>query len=139
MDDSGRIMSQKSKDFLSKAIFGAVALGLTFGAAQLASGRDLAGIGQHPAGTPDADINRAAKTDRAGVVATGAPTRTVALRLDGRSDTSVLVRIPVVEQARGGYLPVMKSGHGKMTVACEPVVSVLTDIARQLQPGRCVT
>jgi hypothetical protein len=26
-----------------------------------------------------------------------------------------------------------------MAVACEPVVSVLTEIARQLQPGRCVT
>jgi len=24
-------------------------------------------------------------------------------------------------------------------VACEPVVSLLTEIARQLQPGRCVT
>jgi hypothetical protein len=27
----------------------------------------------------------------------------------------------------------------KATVACEPVVSVLTDIAKRLQPGRCVT
>jgi hypothetical protein len=25
------------------------------------------------------------------------------------------------------------------TVACEPVVSVLTEVAKQLQPGRCVT
>ena len=25
------------------------------------------------------------------------------------------------------------------TVACEPVVSVLTDIAKHLQPGRCIT
>jgi hypothetical protein len=138
MDGSGRIMSQKSNDILSKAIFGAVAVGLTFGAAQLALGRDLAGIGQPPAGT-EAVINRASKADRAGVAATGAPTRTVALRLDGLPDTSVLVRIPVVEQARGGYSPVMKSGDRKTAVACEPVVSVLTEIAKQLQPGRCVT
>jgi hypothetical protein len=33
----------------------------------------------------------------------------------------------------------LKSGNGKMTVACEPAVSVLTEIAKQLAPGRCVT
>ena len=27
----------------------------------------------------------------------------------------------------------------KATVACEPMVSVLTEVAKQLQPGRCVT
>jgi hypothetical protein len=27
----------------------------------------------------------------------------------------------------------------KATVACEPVVSVLTEIAKRLQPGRCIT
>jgi hypothetical protein len=28
---------------------------------------------------------------------------------------------------------------GKTAVACEPVVSVLTEVAKLLQPGRCVT
>jgi hypothetical protein len=28
---------------------------------------------------------------------------------------------------------------GDRKVACEPVVSVLTEVAKQLQPGRCVT
>ncbi len=33
-----------------------------------------------------------------------------------------------------------KSGdRRKATVACEPMVSVLTEVAKQLQPGRCVT
>jgi hypothetical protein len=132
-------MAQISKDILPKAVFGAVAIALTFGAAQLASGRDLAGFGQSPSGTSEAAVNRAAKADRAGAVLSGAPTRTVSLRLDGLSDTSVLVRIPLVEQARGGASSVTKSGNRKMTLACEPVVSVLTDIAKQLQPGRCVT
>ena len=137
-------MSQKSKDILPKAIFGAIAVALTFGAAQLALGRDLSGLrqpglGQSPSGTSEAAVNRAAKADRAGAVLSGAPTRTVSLRLDGLSDTSVLVRIPLVEQARGGASSVTKSGNRKMTLACEPVVSVLTDIARQLEPGRCVT
>jgi hypothetical protein len=132
-------MPQKSKNILSKTIFGAAAVALTFGAAQLALGRDLAGIGQPALGTPEAAINRAAKADRAGVVVSGAPTRTVLLRLDGLSDTSVLIRIPVVREARGGSPSVAKSGDRRMTVACEPVVSVLTEIAKQLQPGRCVT
>ena len=104
-----------------------------------AFGRDLTEIGQPPSGTPEAAINRVAKADRAGMVMSGAPTRTVSLRLDGLSNTSVLVRIPVIQQARGGAPSVTKSGDGRMTLACEPVVSVLTDIAKQLQPGRCVT
>jgi hypothetical protein len=33
----------------------------------------------------------------------------------------------------------MKSGGQKTAVACEPVVSVLTEVAKLLQPGRCVT
>jgi hypothetical protein len=28
---------------------------------------------------------------------------------------------------------------GRTAVACEPVVSVLTEVAKLLQPGRCVT
>jgi hypothetical protein len=137
-------MSQKSQDILSKTIFGAVAMALTFGAAQLASGQDLgqdlAGIGQQLSGTSEGAINRAAKADRAtGMVASAAPTRTVSLRFDGLSDTSVLVRIPVVRDARGSSSPSLIKGERKPTVACEPVVSVLTEIAKQLQPGRCVT
>ena len=68
-----------------------------------------------------------------------APTRTISLRLDGLADTSILVRIPLVNEARSVSPSVVKSGNHKITVACEPVVSVLTEIARQLQPGRCVT
>ena len=33
----------------------------------------------------------------------------------------------------------MNSGSRKTAVACEPVVSVLTEVAKLLQPGRCVT
>jgi hypothetical protein len=33
----------------------------------------------------------------------------------------------------------LKSGDRKNAVACEPVVSVLTEVAKLLQPGRCVT
>jgi hypothetical protein len=67
-------------------------------------------------------------------------TQTISLRLDVLSDTSVLIRIPVAQARKSPSAPaVTKSGERKMAVACEPVVSVLTEVAKQLQPGRCVT
>lgn len=130
---------------ISRAIFGAIAISLACGAVQFASGRDLsagsAGL-QYPAGTPATSINRAVKADRAaGDVRSDVPTRTISLRLDSLSDMSVLVRVPVARAVRNGaFVPsLMRSGNEKPTVACEPVVSVLTDVAKQLQPGRCVT
>jgi len=137
-DDGGRNMSQ-----ISKGIFGVIAIALTFGAVQLASGRDFLGTGPAILGTPEAAINRAAKADRTvGVTAPALRMRTISLRLDHRlPDTSVLIRVPVTQEARDGSSApsLTKSGSRKMTVACEPVVSVLTEVASQLQPGRCVT
>ena len=124
---------------LSRGIFAAIAVSLTLGA--VASGRDLSAGPQDPAGTPEAIVNRAAKADRsAGVAGSGAQTRTVSLRLDALADTSVLIRIPVAQARKGSSTPaVTRSGDRKVTVACEPVVSILTEVAKQLQPGRCVT
>jgi hypothetical protein len=148
MDDGGPDMSQKSKDILSKGILAAIAMSLTFGAAQYALGRDLSGTGQGSfevafqvaLGTSEAVINRAAKADRAGAAAAVEQTRTISLRFEGLPDTSVLVRVPVAKEARNNSAPSLtKSGARKITVACEPVVSVLTEVAKQLQPGRCVT
>ncbi len=80
---------------LSRAIFGAIAVSLSLGAAQLAVGRDLTGT-QDSAGASAATINRAGKADRAnGPTGSTAPTRTISLRLDAFSDTSVLIRLPV--------------------------------------------
>jgi hypothetical protein len=128
---------------ISRGIFAAIAVSLTLGAVPLALGRDLYGA-QDPSGTPVTAINRAAKADRiAGVARADVPTQTISLRLNGVSDTSVLVRIPLAQAASGGGASAAPSwtrpGDGKQTVACEPVVSVLTDIAKQLAPGRCVT
>jgi hypothetical protein len=134
----------------SRVIFSALAAFATLGAVQLAFGHDLADRFQavserQPAGA--AAVNRAAKADReARVSQTAAPARTVLLKMDSLADTSVLVRIPVQKDARN--LPPAKPaarpvGVGdkakKMTIACEPPVSVLTEVARLLQPGRCVT
>ena len=134
--DGGQNMPQ-----ISKAIFGVIAVALRLGAVQLASGRDLSGGLQVDEGTAPTAINRATKTDRATAVAGPAiPMRTIQLRLEGLSDTSVLIRLPVVQaRNRSSVLPVTKWLDRKMAVACEPVASVLTEAARQLEPGRCVT
>jgi|SRR6185437_113499 hypothetical protein len=132
---------------LAKGIFGAAVLSLTFAA--VASGRDLihndgvnslnsseAGL----AGIP-ATINRAAKADRAALASGPArQTQTVALRLNDLADTSVMIRVPVARNVpRAPASLLIKSGESKHTIACEPVVSVLTEVAKRLQPGRCVT
>jgi hypothetical protein len=127
---------------ISKGIFGAIVLSLTFGA--VASGRDL---GQRDASAQidladasTAVVNRIAKTDRAARVGgPAAQTKTISLRLNGLADTSVLIRMPVAREARGGAAASFNGGGSKTMVACEPTVSVLTEVAKRLQPGRCVT
>jgi hypothetical protein len=127
-----------SRTLLSKGIFGAAAVTLTFGAVQFASGRDLSGTSQIAVTSSEAGINRAAKADRAtGVVRSSAQMQTISLRVHGLADTSVLVRVPVAQATHP--LSSLFKGPGERKVACEPVVSVLTEVAKQLQPGRCVT
>jgi hypothetical protein len=139
---------------ISRIGFGAIAVSLTLGALQFASGHDLAGglgaglaagLGTDLAAasdTPQTGVNRAARSDRAGpAVAPSAPTRTISIRLDRLADTSVLIRIPVVRDSRNSPpAPFLtRPVDRKLTVACEPVVSVLTEVAKLLRPGRCVT
>jgi hypothetical protein len=134
-------MSQVLRQSLLKGILGASAVSLTFGAVQFASGRDLGSLSQAPFSeatlvSAGIGIDRTAKGDRtAGISVSAARTQTISLRLDGLSDTSVLVSVPVAHAARDTSFG--KPGDRK--VACEPVVSVLTEVAKQLQPGRCVT
>jgi hypothetical protein len=148
---------------LSKGIFGAIALSLMLGAIQLASGRDvgrpgslnklsLAQFGPPSFAEafaeasaqlgPSAAVNRAGKADRAaGVPAPVVRSQTISLRLNDLPDTSVLIRMPVAREARdsGPLSPLVKPDAGKPMVACEPSVSVLTEVAKHLEPGRCVT
>ncbi|MBR0874142.1 hypothetical protein JQ633_27540 [Bradyrhizobium tropiciagri] len=131
---------------MQKGILGVLALGATLGAVQLASGHDLIG-GQQVATTPavESAVNRAAKADRATVPSAAAKSQTFAMKFDGLPDTSVLVRVPATREATKNEArnrPVAparaRPGDGRK-VACEPVVSVLTDVAKLLQPGRCIT
>jgi len=133
-----------------KAFFAALAIFATFGAVQLASGHDLTGRRQLASTAPATDINRAAKADRAALRAAPGQTDTITIRSVGLDDTSVVVRVPVVqapagqepvvqEQVRNRPAPPAKPGASKTAIACEPPVSVLTEVAKLLQPGRCVT
>ena len=125
-----------------KGIFGALAVSLTFGAVQFASGHDLVGrqaVANTPETTaPETGINRAAKADRATVPVSHVQTRTIAFRLDSLAETSVLLRVPVAEESRARPARLLQRSV-KAAIACEPVVSVLTELAKELQPGRCVT
>jgi hypothetical protein len=132
---------------IRKGIFASLAVAATLGAVQLAFAHDLLGGRQVTAAAPETGINRATKSDRASVPASPGQTQTIAMRHDGLTDTSVLVRVPVAreqskarnETRNGPMTPVTKPAARKIAVACEPPVSVLTDVAKLLQPGRCVT
>jgi hypothetical protein len=134
----------------SIAFLGAVAATLTLGAVQLASGHDLVDRWQIDrwqavADKPIHNVNRAAKADRiGGLKAPAVPTRTVSLRLNDLADTSVLLRVPFTEaknEAKSSKQPTLLQTptSNRKPVACEAVVSSLTEIAKLLQPGRCVT
>jgi hypothetical protein len=130
-------------------ILSTVAVSVTLGAIQFASGSDLvsnradiAEVSQ----AADHGINRAAKADRADLAGTsGQQGMTISVQLDSLAATSLLIRLPrrLGEEARtrsqGPGLIKEPGSARKSTVACEPVVSVLTDVAKQLEPGRCVT
>lgn len=103
-------------------------------------------MGMRTAGAPEQGINRTAKTDRAAIVSEAvAPTQTISIHVERVPQTSVLVRVPRANEAASSASTSadrpkasVKEG-GRRMVACEPVVSVLTEIAKTLQPGRCVT
>src|SRR5437764_1524089 len=120
------VMSQ-----IFKAILAALAVTATFDAVQLASGHDLIGGRQLASTIPAADINRAAKADRAALRAAPGQTETVTIRSVGLDDTSVVLRLPVAQQEvreevrnppAAPAKPATKpdATKTKMTVACEP-------------------
>lgn len=134
---------------VSTGILGGLAVVLTLGAVQLASGRDLASAVDATrtdisSSLTSSAVNRAVKSDREAVQPSRAESRTVSIQVERLPETSIVIRIPGAYrmEARDGGLksntaPVPAT-QVKRTIACEPVVSVLTEVAKQLQPGRCV-
>jgi hypothetical protein len=131
-------------------ILAAVAASLSFGAVQLASGGDLAvagrDAGQGQGATSENGVNRGAKSDRSGLsgILSG-QSETISVRLNELSATSILIRLPARFGEEAQDRPAVPGlakrpvNARKSMVACEPVVSVLTEVAKQLQPGRCIT
>ncbi len=135
------LQSSLLRPSLIKIIFGAAAVSLTLGVVQFASGHDLATPMLAP-GKPGEAVNRADKADRGVMAASATRSRTIGFRPGDLPGTSVLVRIPLTSAARETVrtpAPIKSGQSSKPMLACEPVVSVLTEVARKLQPGRCVT
>lgn len=152
---------------MSRLIMGissVLALSLISGAAEFARGRDLSPIAANSvlggrasiirsttqglslssnvSREETSPVNRASKADRAATLVGRAvgSTRTVSLRLDGFADTTFLVRLPVaIANPPAAVVPAKPAVRSKPMFACEPVVSILTDVAKGLGPGRCVT
>jgi len=141
-------MLQMQKVFLGVVAIAATLGAVQVGAVQLASGHDLADRWQAVADRPTQDaghnVNRSGKADRfADVKQAPVPTRTVSMRLNDLAETSVLLRVRAVIETGNAKPPVLlqnqKRTRNKPTIACEPMVSSLTEVAKLLQPGRCVT
>ena len=137
---------------LSNGILGTLAAAITFSAIQFASGNDLSAMARdsHNEGRAvqssmvegQSSVNRSAKADRfAGAARPSGQDKTFLFRVDHMPDTSVLVRVfavriePSISSGRTTKTAISK----RSTLACEPVVSVLTDVAKVLEPGRCLT
>ncbi len=89
-------------------------------------------------------VERAGKSDRAAITRSSAPSQTFSIQPSGMDGTSVLVRIvnqtaerQANEKPASQILP--RGANARPRVACEPVVSMLTEVAKQLAPGRCIT
>jgi hypothetical protein len=132
---------------LINGIFGLAAAIAAFGAVQLASGNDLGSqvdqAALYQAG--GSNVNRAAKGDRAAVIRglVGAG-QMLSLQVQGGLATSAVMRLPdtnlPVETARNVPAPnAIRPTTRQAMMACEPVVSVLTAVAKQLPPGRCLS
>lgn len=89
-------------------------------------------------------VERAGKSDRAEVIPTDFASRTFSITPSGMEGTSILVRVvsrkpdrPADAKPATQLQPPRKSVWPRS--ACEPVVSPLTEVAKQLAPGRCIT
>ena len=141
---------------IRKAFFGAAAVMLTVGAVEFASGSNTLDRWHatssesnqqasrvNRAGKADRlvnRVNRAGKADRlADHKPAAVPTGAVLLRLKNLANTSVFLRVPRTEPHPTKRPTLLQNESVKPTLACEPMVSALTEVAKVLQPGRCVT
>jgi hypothetical protein len=88
-------------------------------------------------------VVRTAKGDRLSIPAVEGQNLTVSFRVPGEQASSVIMRVALPNSGQKAAPPVAPAANrastGKRMVACEPSVSVLTPVAKVLQPSRCVT
>ncbi len=145
--------------YMASGTLGAVAAVLALGAVHLevSAANDALGPAKRgdarafmPARAGDREavatnVDRSAKGDRE-TAASPTGGLTLSFKVPGLPDTSVVMRMPAGEAADAlRKAPASTTGSGKGSsagsrpVACEPVVSVLTAVAKQLEAGRCIT
>jgi hypothetical protein len=125
--------------------------GIQFGMASDRGGPNDASLQSAP--DISAAVNRYAKADRVATVKSSVPSTTLAFRLVGLKQTTIVMRLPIgdvndrqtasdgpaVVPAKNGISREPGTKAGKTMIACELVVSPLTEVAKQLGPGRCLT
>ena len=139
-------MTRRSLGFLNTTTMLAVFGGLHL---EIASGRALDRLLPDDArlqtGTTVAAtaVNRSAKSDRNEASANSSERHTIVFQHPDLQATTVALRLwRTVGAAK--TRPALKDGKvpadkPKQTVACEGTVSALTEVAKQLEAGRCVT
>jgi len=136
-------MTKRSMRFLAAAAALAALSGLHL---EIAAGRALdpraPGDARLQTGSTFAanNIDRSAKADRGQITLSSAESRTITFQHPDLGSTTVALRLwETVGAAKGRSEPKAPAGKPKRVVACEGVVSVLTEVAKQLDAGRCVT
>ncbi|MBN8982693.1 MAG: hypothetical protein J0I29_15690 [Rhizobiales bacterium] len=131
---------------MASGILGTVAAALALGAVHLevASGNDPLGPvqrGDASLSSTTPDVNRAVKGDR---LASGKSNEgvTISFKLPGAPDSSVALGVPTGEASADKRAPDSANNappRRRQQIACELTVSQMTAVAKQLQPGRCLT
>ena len=130
---------------MASGILGTVAAALTLGAVHLevAAGNDLLGpilSGDASLSSTGPNVNRSVKGDRQTAV-TSNDGVTISYMVPGKSDLSVAMRVPVSEAGLNRRAPATAKNDAfkRQKIACESTVSQMSPVAKQLEPGRCVT
>jgi len=131
---------------LASGILGAAAAPLAFSTVHLevAAKGDLQ---RQPAAAVQSvsapQVVRTAKGDRLTIPTADGQNLTVSFRVPGEDASSVIMRVALPHRQKATHPaapdPAARASIGKRMVACEPSVSVLTPVAKVLQPSRCVT
>lgn len=150
------IIQSKVARMAPRAILGVTVASLALCGVQFGMASDRGGPSDADVqSVPDisATVNRYAKADRGALTKASMPSTTLAFRLVGLKQTTIVMRLPSGDTAgrqtaSDGPAAIPAKGNisrepatkaNKTMIACELVVSPLTEVAKQLGPGRCLT